>query len=324
VLLNDRSHRPWCAAFLAGTALAIALFLWFGRGQAHWPDGRSGLGLTYGVIAAVLIVFECLLWLRKRKPFRTMRLLGPATLWMRAHIWLGLLCAPLVLLHSGLRFGGWLTMVLAAVCALVILSGVTGALLQNWLPRLMTEQVGEETIYAQIDAVMSSHAVETARVIDDLCGLPPPTVATAVEHVGGGRLADDGPVYRTSTTQRFGQVGGTVVTTRPAVERITGAESLRTFFRDFAADYLLHGAAGNSPLRSPAVCDARFRQLLAELPPAARPVLEGLEQHCARRRQLDCQTWLHFVLHFWLWLHLPLSAALLVLTIVHALSAWRY
>jgi hypothetical protein len=325
VLLNDRSHRPWCAGVLAATALALGLFLWLGHGQARWPGGGSALGQTYGGLAAALFVFEASLWLKKRQPFRTMRLLGPAVWWMRAHLWLGLLCVPLVVLHSGLRLRGPLTTVLVIDFALVILSGVVGALVQHWLPRRLTEQVGEETIHSQIGAVMRSHAVEAARLIDDLCGLPPKGAETAVERVGGARDgAEQGPVYRTAFAQRRGAVGGTVVTTRPAVERVEGAEPLRAFFRDLAADYLLRGTAGRSPLRAPAVSDSQFGRLRDELPTAARPVLDMLRQQCDRRRQLDRQAQLHAFLHAWLWLHLPLSAALLLLTAAHALTAWRY
>jgi hypothetical protein len=119
-------------------------------------------------------------------------------------------------------------------------------------------------------------------------------------------------------------VRGSVVATRPPVERVAGAEPLRKFFRECAADYLLRGARGRSPLRAPAEAAGRFRQLRGQLPEPARPVLDLLEEECDRRRQLDRQNSLHFWLHAWLWLHLPLSAALLVLTFVHALSTLRY
>jgi hypothetical protein len=124
--------------------------------------------------------------------------------------------------------------------------------------------------------------------------------------------------------RRVGHVRGTVVSTRQAVERVQGAEALRTFFCKEAAEFLLRGSSGTSPLRSPAVEEGRFQKLRERLPVAAHPVLDELKREIARRRQLDRQASLHFWLHCWLWLHLPLSAALLVLIAAHAFSAWRY
>ncbi len=324
MLLNDRCHRRWCVVVLAGAALAFGPSLWCRLREARWPDGASLLGLIYGGLTAAIILFECLLWVKKRKPFRTMRGLGPAVVWMRAHIWLGLLCLPLAVLHSGFHLGGWLTTGLALVFALVIVSGVTGALLQHWMPRQLTDQVGEETIHSQIDTIMHWHTVETACLIDDVCGLPERPLLTAVEHVDARRAVGQTPEFRTLTTGGSGHVRGTVLATRPAVERIDGAEPLRTFFRDEAAEYLLHGRRGTSRLLAPARAKAYFSDLGKRLPAAALPVLYALRDQCDRRRQLDRQARMHFWLHNWLWLHLPLSTALVVLVIVHALSAWRY
>jgi hypothetical protein len=56
---------------------------------------------------------------------------------------------------------------------------------------------------------------------------------------------------------------------------------------------------------------------LAEL----RPHLDQLEELCRERRQLAEKERLSFWLHAWLLLHVPLAAALLVLTLAHAASA---
>ena len=66
-----------------------------------------------GILAAVIFLFELALVAKKTKPFRTARWLGSAQTWMKAHIWLGLLTVPLVLLHSGGQFGGTLTTLLS-------------------------------------------------------------------------------------------------------------------------------------------------------------------------------------------------------------------
>jgi hypothetical protein len=259
-----------------------------------------------------------------KKRLRTLRLLGPAVIWMRAHIWLGLLCVPAVVFHSGMRLGGYLTILLVIDFTLVMVSGILGLLLQQWLPRLITEQVAEETIHSLIDEVMKTYAIDTARLIDDLCGSPPKGVTTAIECVSTSERKAAEPLYRTGTFGRVGRVHGTVTATRRAVERVEGAEPLRTFFRDVAADFLLRGSAGKSPLRSPSNAEATFAALRGSLPEPARPLLEVLQGEVSRRRQLDRQAQLHFWLHAWLWLHTPLAAALVVLTAAHVVSVWRY
>ena len=51
------------------------------------------------------------------------------------------------------------------------------------------------------------------------------------------------------------------------------------------------------------------------------PTLERLTAICEERRQMADQIRLHHWLHGWLFIHLPLSMALLVLTIVHIVMA---
>jgi hypothetical protein len=59
-------------------------------------------------------------------------------------------------------------------------------------------------------------------------------------------------------------------------------------------------------------------------PQAAWAPIAALEDVCEEKRQLDDQVRLHHWLHGWLLVHLPLSAALLLLAFVHALIALRY
>jgi hypothetical protein len=50
----------------------------------------------------------------------------------------------------------------------------------------------------------------------------------------------------------------------------------------------------------------------------------ALEDICEEKRQLDRQRMLHKILHTWLFCHIPLSLALIVLGFVHAIGALRY
>ena len=56
----------------------------------------------------------------------------------------------------------------------------------------------------------------------------------------------------------------------------------------------------------------------------ANPTLHELEAICEERWQLAQQKRLHHLLHGWLFVHVPLSAALLLLSVAHAVIALRY
>ena len=97
------------------------------------------MGLSLGIAAGLICLFEFLLWPRKK--LRTWRV-GPVQWWLRAHIWLGLLALPLAVLHSGFRLGGPLSAATMIVFALVIASGVWGLAMQQFLPVRMLDMVG--------------------------------------------------------------------------------------------------------------------------------------------------------------------------------------
>ena len=67
-----------------------------------------------------------------------------------------------------------------------------------------------------------------------------------------------------------------------------------------------------------------FEGLRMLLPAEAQEATKRLEQICEEERQLRRQSLLHHWLHGWLMLHIPLSFALLLLGVVHAITALRY
>jgi hypothetical protein len=62
----------------------------------------------------------------------------------------------------------------------------------------------------------------------------------------------------------------------------------------------------------------------ADGPDPVAAALDRLEELCRERRRLAEQDRLHRWLHAWLLVHVPLSAALLVLGVVHAVTALYY
>src|SRR5437764_191049 len=157
----NRAHVPWflfCAA-----ATVVAAWLYIGNFlpsrlpptlalprslvhpvSAHQSIGGTPLGLAFGASAFGIFIFAALFGLRK-KLLRWR--IGTVRSWMRAHIWLTLLTIPLVILHSGFRLGGPMTILLLILYAVVMVSGIYGLILQHRIPRLMQERVPVETIF---------------------------------------------------------------------------------------------------------------------------------------------------------------------------------
>src|SRR5712692_1534833 len=142
------------------TAAALAcsaIYLVYAAFSPNGPRGGSAVGLTFGFAGTAIIVFECLLSLRKKYPASP---LGRVQTWLRAHIWLGLLSFLLILFHAGFHWGRGLASLLMWMFLIITISGAVGLALQNYLPRRMSELVTRETVYEQIPEVVRALALE--------------------------------------------------------------------------------------------------------------------------------------------------------------------
>jgi hypothetical protein len=103
------------------------------------------------------------------------------------------------------------------------------------------------------------------------------------------------------------------------------AERLEEFYRKEVRPFLAERYDRASPLADAARGEAIFARLRS-LPGfgAAERQLDRLRICCDERRQLGEQERLHRILHGWLFLHIPLSVALLVLGLAHAVMSLYY
>lgn len=271
-----------------------------------------------GIAAGVIFLFEAALVLKKTPLFRTTRWTLPAQVWMKAHIWLGLLTVPLVVLHSGGRLGGTLTMILLGLFGVVIASGLWGLALQNLLPRMLLEAAPAETIYSQIDNVGRQYAAEARRLVVIACGsgelahaaAEPAMVAATKEIRGAPRLVG-------AQVKRSPHAAGERV-------RVVDSPAIRAALNEAIEPFLAAGVGPQALLGSRQRNQWFFDDLRLRSPPQLRELVGQLEELCERRRQLNVQKRLHFWLHNWLWLHLPLSLALLLLLAGHVVLALRF
>ncbi len=311
-MLIDSSHRRWIAASILIVLVATAFYVPYVRAALNGPSGGSVHGLVYGIVGFALMIFAGLLGARRKVP--TWRI-GRGTVWMRAHIWLGLVSLPLILFHGGFRFGGALTAVLMILFIIVYVSGIVGVLLQQALPRLMLTRVPLETVYEQIDSVVLQLLAESDGLVTAACGpLPVATPEVPDDRRAGGGVGTGRPGQPRSSPR------GRPVALAPVPE----SRALReTYLRDIRP-FLDPQNAPNGLLGTSSRAAGLFRNLRTTLPLLLQETVTELEGICDERRQLADQKRLHHVMHGWLLVHVPLSMALLLLGAVHAVIALRY
>src|SRR5690348_4922072 len=163
----DRTHRAWAIASLAILTVSSIVYVIYALYATQGPRGGSVIGLLFGIIGFGSMIFAALLGARKRVP--TWRV-GRAKAWMRGHLWLGLLSLPMILFHGGFHFGGALTRVLMWLTIITVVSGVYGAILQNYIPTIMTRDVPLETIFDEVGNVRKALRMEADQAIESVCG----------------------------------------------------------------------------------------------------------------------------------------------------------
>jgi hypothetical protein len=310
----DKTQRGWAIASLILFAVFTAVYATYALQAPEGPRGGSALGLTFGVIGFAFMIFAALLGARKRVP--TWRI-GRAQAWMRGHLWLGLLSLPVILFHGGFRFGGTLTRVLMWLLIITVLSGVLGAALQHYVPRVMTDDVKLETIYDEIGNVQKLLREEADREVETLCG-PLGIGRSTKEEVqrAGGFTAARGMAPTSG--------GAVAAATETVVLSEEECAPLRKFYLSEMRPFLAQPKMRGARLANADKAHGVFSGLQTLMPQTAQATLQDLEDMCDEARQLVRQEQLHHLLHGWLLVHIPLSLALILLGAVHAVMALRF
>jgi hypothetical protein len=311
----DKTQRGWAIASLVIFAVMTAVYVAYAANAPEGPRGGSTLGLTFGVIGFGFMIFAALLGARKRVPVWR---IGRAQAWMRGHLWLGLLSLPVILFHGGFHFGGTLTSVLMWLLMITVVSGLFGAALQHYVPRVMTADVKLETIYDEIGNVQKLLREEADHGVEAICG-PLGLGKSAKEDVqrAGGFSA-----ARTMASTS----GGAAVAAAAETVVLTEEECapLRKFYLSEMRPFLEEPKQRGSRLADADKAHGAFSGLRTLLPQAAQATVQDLEDICDEARQLVRQERLHHLLHAWLLVHTPISLALILLGAVHAVMALRY
>ena len=311
----DKTQRGWAIASLLILAVFTAVYFTDAVRAPEGPRGGSTLGLAFGVIGFGFMIFAALLGARKRVPVWR---IGRAQNWMRGHLWLGLLSLPVILFHGGFHFGGTLTSVLMWLLIVTVVSGLFGAVLQHYVPRVMTTDVKLETIYDEIGNVKTLLREEADRSVEEICGSLGLGKSASEEVLRAGGLSAAGSM----STARNG------ATVAAAAETLVLSEEecapLRQFYLGEMRPFLEQPKRRGARLGNADKAQGVFSGLRTLMPQSAEATLRDLEDICDEARQLVRQEQLHHWLHGWLLVHIPLSLALILLGTVHAVMALRY
>jgi hypothetical protein len=161
----DRTHRNWAGGAAVVFGVAALVYIFIALRSPSGPRGGYALGLTFGIAGYALMLYAGFLGVRKRFPILR---IGRTQTWMRGHLWLGLVSFPLILFHGGFAWRGPLTAVLMLLFLIVIVSGLVGAALQHYLPRMILTQVPMETIFEEIPHVRQQLREEADQLVESV------------------------------------------------------------------------------------------------------------------------------------------------------------
>jgi hypothetical protein len=292
---NILRYRGGRYAWWALGLIVLSVAIYATQGGRQQPGGGTWQGYVLGTAGALLIVWLTLLGVRKRRYSSN---LGSVQGWTSAHVWLGLALALVATLHCAGHFG-WNVHTLAYVlmCA-VILSGILGLYVYLSTPRQLaanSDGRSRSALFAEL--------FDLDRKGRDLAKVCDPGVNIAVKS----------SIERTS-------IGGGVW------RQLLGVDHSLFMRADSVAD------AGAAALVSNADQQGVIDQVAQRVPQAAKRAETGNLQAlivllCRRqavlrriRRDIQLQGWLRL----WLYIHVPLTFALLAALIVHIMSTFMY
>lgn len=287
ILAFRKRRYLWVAIVIS--VLAIAAYLLHDPQEP--PNGGTVLGYTLGTVAAVLILWLTWFGVRKRR-YSSAR--GTVQGWLSAHVYLGLALMIIVLLHAGFQFG-WNVHTLAfALMALVIASGLCGVYIYMKYPGRVSDNRGGSSRPELMDQLEDLDR-RAQRVAENLSADYQELVASSASRTQLGNTLW-ARLRRRDLSQVVLRDGGqTKVVANPR--------------QDAALDWLANEQSRAS--------DANALAKIGELSALIRNKRQLLKQIAEDLR-------LQASMEIWLYLHVPLTAALLMALIAHIITVFLY
>jgi len=268
-----RSGVLWRRIFIVLLAVVVAVFVW--NYKREFPHGGSRIGLIYGTAGFALILLLAFYGVRKRW-YRSR--LGTMEQWLQSHIYLGLLVLVLLVLHTGGRFNDAIAVTTLILTAVVVLSGIAGAIFFVTVPRLLTEVESNLTV-DEISQQLNQLARNMARIAS---GRSAPFI-----RIYDGLMAESMPGWLAGWRLLFAR--------------------MRRGNQQTAADWskllALVGKDEQEQLRQMLVFSRQRKELLLRL--------------MYQQRYKN-------ILEFWLYIHVPVTIAVIVFGALHVAAVFYY
>jgi hypothetical protein len=268
-----RSGVIWRRIFILLLAATVAAFVWSAR--TEFTHGGSLVGLVFGTAGYLLILLLAYYGIRKRSYRSTF---GTMEQWLQSHIYLGILVLVLLVLHTGGRFNDMVAVTTLILVAVVVLSGIAGAILFVTVPRLLTEVESNLTV-EEISTQLNQLARNMARLAS---GRSQPFV-----RIYDGLMTESMPGWLAGWRLLFSRM-------RRKSQQAVG---------DWSKMLALVGKDEQEPLRQMLVFSRQRKELLMRL--------------MYQQRYKN-------ILEFWLYIHVPVTIAVLVFGTVHVVAVFYY
>ena len=296
-LTHANKRYLWVAlVLLVGS---IAAYAW------HDPVGRANggtwLGYTLGTIGALLIVWLMLFGVRKRTYASSM---GSLRGWLSAHIYLGTVLLVVALLHTGFQFGWNLHTLAFVLMTVVIVSGFFGVFAYLRYPHLMTRNRENATRQTMLDEIAEIDG--NALALAD--GIDPKLHQIVLRSISKTRLG--GGVWALLTAKDNSELA--IARAREMLEKrgkpdaaapAKKTEEMPTMFA--MVDFLSKGVDDKASEALRKLIDLLSRK-------------KSLATRVARDIQFQS------LMEIWLYIHVPLSMALLAALTGHIVSVFFY
>lgn len=294
-VLSYRSSRYlWWSLFICIASIAAYVI----HDPAMPPNGGTALGYTLGTLSALLIVWLMWFGIRKRSYRSSM---GTVVGWLSAHVYIGLSLIILATLHTGFQFD-WNIHTLAYVLMMfVVISGIYGVFCYLHYPSLMTENRGEssaDSLLKQIQEIDRQALTIASEINEETHGRVLKSIRRT--KLGGGPL---GILFGGKQTNK--DLAGLVQEAKVAqsMSKKDKADTSSTMM--FMASRIAHGREDAGEM---------LRQLT--------DLLIGRKEQLLKQLRRDMQ--LKAIMDIWLYVHVPMSFALLAALIVHIVSVFFY
>ena len=295
-------HHCWRYLKVAAVLCALCLVLYVWHDPLDGPNGGTWLGYTLGTLGAGMIVWLSWLGVRKRQYASNV---GTVRGWVSAHVYLGLALLLVATLHTGFQFGLNLHTLAYVLMVLVIASGVFGVVVYSRYPRLITDHRAQATRQAWLEELLELNE-RSIQLADQ--------VSPDVHRF----------VLRSAERLRLGgswreQLLGTIESGRAELQAL--AQILRKKLASSGAER----AAVADAEQVIVLTDSRI--MMSERDPAVerlKTLLELLTRRNELAARINRDVQMHARLQFWLYLHVPLTGALLAALTAHIVAVFLY